>query len=83
MRRLIWDEELSYVAHFHATQVKFGHDKCRNTVRYRKSGQNLGFSGSMSLASIVDVINTSLTEMYYEKNLLSETKDILGKLTME
>lgn len=41
MREIIWDNELMYVAHVHTRQVRMGHDKCRNTQRYRSSGQNL------------------------------------------
>lgn len=83
MRRMIWDDELSYVAHFHAAQVKFGHDKCRNTLMHQHSGQNLGFMGSQYISSVIDVINNSLTQMYNEKNLLSETTGVIAKLTME
>lgn len=83
MRRLIWDDQLSYVAHFHAAQVKFGHDRCRNTLKHPNSGQNLGFTGSKYIGSVINMINNSLTQMYHEKNLITETNDIITKLTPE
>lgn len=36
-----WDEELSKLATVHARQCNFAHDKCRNTVEFPWSGQNL------------------------------------------
>lgn len=83
MRRLIWDDELMYVAHFHATQVKMGHDWCRNTVKYPASGQNLGFAASNYMRPVLKMINTSLTEMYLEKDLIGDTTSMIGKMNQE
>ena len=37
-----WDEELVLTAELHAKNCIFAHDRCRNTVKYVNSGQNLG-----------------------------------------
>ncbi|XP_023031428.1 antigen 5 like allergen Cul n 1 [Drosophila willistoni] len=38
-----WDSELEYLAGLHAKRCQFAHDKCRNTPRFKISGQNIGY----------------------------------------
>lgn len=37
-----WDADLAYVAGFVARKCRMQHDRCRSTVKYPQSGQNLG-----------------------------------------
>lgn len=41
MRELIWDSELSYLAHVRTKLVNKGEVKCLATQRFKKVGQNL------------------------------------------
>ncbi|KAH8354716.1 hypothetical protein KR084_003277 [Drosophila pseudotakahashii] len=43
MPLLRWDNELEQMAGLHAKRCQFAHDKCRNTPRFRFSGQNIGY----------------------------------------
>ncbi|XP_022222832.2 antigen 5 like allergen Cul n 1 [Drosophila obscura] len=48
MATISWDPELARLAELNARQCLLEHDKCHNTQKYRKSGQNLymaGFAG--------------------------------------
>ncbi|ALC49290.1 CG9400 [Drosophila busckii] len=40
---LRWDAELEQLAALHAKRCEFAHDQCRNTPKYRISGQNIGY----------------------------------------
>ncbi|KAH8309397.1 hypothetical protein KR059_009179, partial [Drosophila kikkawai] len=39
MRRLIWDNELAYLARVHASTVSFKHTMCRSTLRFPDIGE--------------------------------------------
>ncbi|XP_065368979.1 tabinhibitin 2-like [Calliphora vicina] len=39
---ITWDKELEKTAFLHTSYCTFAHDKCRNTLKYPFSGQNLG-----------------------------------------
>ncbi|EDV47105.1 venom allergen 5 [Drosophila erecta] len=43
MPLLRWDNELEQMAALHAKRCQFAHDKCRNTPRFKFSGQNIGY----------------------------------------
>ncbi|KAH8271863.1 hypothetical protein KR044_008411 [Drosophila immigrans] len=43
MPMLKWDKELEHMAELHAKRCRFAHDKCRNTPRFKFSGQNIGY----------------------------------------
>uniref|UniRef100_A0A1I8NR79 SCP domain-containing protein n=1 Tax=Stomoxys calcitrans TaxID=35570 RepID=A0A1I8NR79_STOCA len=72
MRELIWDNELMYVAHVHTAQTRMGHDICRNTQRFHYAGQNLGWKGTPYNVPILEMLNSSLFDMYMEKDLVPD-----------
>lgn len=37
----LWDDELAYLAALNSITCKMEHDECRNTWRFKYSGQNL------------------------------------------
>lgn len=39
-----WSSDLAYVAGFNARGCQLKHDRCRNTIAYRQSGQNLAIA---------------------------------------
>lgn len=41
MAAMLWDDELSQMACLNVKRCVFEHDECRNTARFRYSGQNL------------------------------------------
>lgn len=41
MATIQWDDELAYVAGLNVKTCKYGHDQCRNTDKFKFSGQNL------------------------------------------
>ncbi|XP_055912972.1 antigen 5 like allergen Cul n 1-like [Eupeodes corollae] len=41
MKCMQWDDELARLAALNIMTCKFGHDVCRNTFKYKQSGQNL------------------------------------------
>lgn len=51
MGALKWDRELEETAYLHVTYCTMEHDKCRYTLKYPYSGQNLGwlYSGGSKL----------------------------------
>ncbi|KAM7344407.1 uncharacterized protein ACRADG_011144 [Cochliomyia hominivorax] len=57
---ITWDKELEKTAFLHTSYCNFAHDKCRNTVKYPFSGQNLGImsigSKQHSAATYINII---------------------------
>lgn len=43
MATMVWDDELEYLAYLNAIRCDFNHDDCRNTNRFRNSGQNIAW----------------------------------------
>lgn len=58
MGTVLWDPELEATAFLHLSYCTMAHDKCRNTVKYKFSGQNL----SLLLGKFVDNTSRYLNE---------------------
>ena len=73
MRTLTWDRELEYVATIHSRQCNMTHDKCRHTLRFKRSGQNLGISSVLKTGNLTveEFVVSILKSMYDEKDLTS------------
>ncbi|KAM7342787.1 uncharacterized protein ACRADG_010074 [Cochliomyia hominivorax] len=71
---MTWDKELEKTAFLHSSYCDFAHDKCRNTVKYPFSGQNLGLmtinSKQHSLATYINII-TYLWYTEYRDTLMA------------
>ncbi|XP_061388582.1 antigen 5 like allergen Cul n 1-like [Musca vetustissima] len=56
MASMRWDPQLAKIASYNVRQCKMAHDKCRNTPKYRFSGQNLfwkSFTGKPNKAQLM------------------------------
>ena len=48
MSTVLWSNELASLAEFNSKQCEMNHDACRNTDKYKTSGQNLAWQSSSS-----------------------------------
>ena len=58
MGTVLWDKELEQTAWLHLSYCTMAHDKCRNTFKYKFSGQNL----SLLLGKLVSNTSRYLNE---------------------
>lgn len=86
MATLQWDEELEYVADLNVRTCHVEHDECRNTYRFRNSGQNLvGISRFRNIyQNITEIILTDMWLWFREhktidSNIITEFK-VVGDL---
>lgn len=67
MATMQWDNELATVASYNVRQCKMEHDKCRNTLKFKYSGQNLywgSFTGTLNKAKMAQkAINSWYAEV--------------------
>lgn len=66
MATMQWDEELAKIAAYNVRQCKMAHDKCRNTNKFKYSGQNLAWMGFMGSTKDVDML-TKAVNMWYDE----------------
>ncbi|CRL03994.1 CLUMA_CG017112, isoform B [Clunio marinus] len=66
-----WSKSLTYVSSFNVLKCEFSHDRCRNTKRYKYSGQNLGIrQTSNRAANRTELMNhfSDLIRLWIEEN---------------
>ncbi|XP_016974750.1 antigen 5 like allergen Cul n 1-like [Drosophila rhopaloa] len=67
MRRLIWDNELAYMARTHASTVSFKHSECRSTLRFPMAGECLALlPPSKQKIGLVELLTKAFTPMFDE-----------------
>ncbi|TMW41344.1 hypothetical protein DOY81_013578, partial [Sarcophaga bullata] len=59
-----WDKELEATAYLHVTYCTMAHDKCRNTLKYPFTGQNLGLQGGKMMRNL-SAYNTLYMHLWY------------------
>ena len=64
-----WDKELEATALLHVTYCTMEHDKCRGTLKYPFSGQNLGYLSGMMLRNLSVYTTLHMYEWYMEYKL--------------
>ncbi|XP_065368980.1 venom allergen 3-like [Calliphora vicina] len=83
-----WDKELEKTAFLHTSYCTFAHDKCRNTLKYPLSGQNLGImtyvgkhhnaTAYINVLSYLWYVEYRLTEMPMIDSFYHQTKVMVG-----
>ncbi|XP_005186253.2 antigen 5 like allergen Cul n 1-like [Musca domestica] len=66
MATMRWDPELAKIASYNVRQCKMAHDKCRNTAKYKFSGQNLAWRSYTGTPNIQQLINVAINAWYVE-----------------
>ncbi|XP_073835066.1 antigen 5 like allergen Cul n 1-like [Musca autumnalis] len=66
MATMKWDAELAKIASYNVRQCKMNHDKCRNTAKYKYSGQNLAWRSFNGTPNKQELIKASINAWYSE-----------------
>lgn len=76
MAKMVWSNELAWLAELNTKQCKMEHDECRDTLLHEYAGQNLGEMGTSGVhykpADVVDQMINS----WYEENQYALQSDI-------
>lgn len=80
MRTLQWDDELALVAKLNTLKCRTEHDRCHNTFRYPRSGQNIGLASieNMPLESEVTKVITDLIQNWFNEWMAVMPSDIVA-----
>ncbi|XP_055693779.1 venom allergen 5-like [Lutzomyia longipalpis] len=83
MEKMVWNNDLAYVAEQHAKHANFQHDDCRSFTTFPNSGQNLA-SGSSSapFSSLVDNIQTHIDLWYGEVAAIKDKLKCIDSFTL-
>ncbi|CAD7083421.1 unnamed protein product [Hermetia illucens] len=66
MGTMQWDDELASLAALNVKQCAMKHDACRNTDRFKWSGQNLAWYWSIPAATVDKAINNGIESWFNE-----------------
>ncbi|XP_019893282.2 antigen 5 like allergen Cul n 1-like [Musca domestica] len=66
MATMRWDPELAKIASYNVRQCKMEHDKCRNTAKYKFSGQNLAWRSYTGTPNFQQLIRQAINAWYVE-----------------
>lgn len=67
MATIQWDDELARLATLNVMQCRMQHDECRNTPRYRSSGQNIAWRSYYNIEyTQKQVLEDALTDWFSE-----------------
>ncbi|XP_017070269.1 antigen 5 like allergen Cul n 1-like [Drosophila eugracilis] len=66
MRRLMWDKELAYMAHTHASTVSYTPTNCRSTLRFPYVGQVISLVLPPEMSDLEQISSTSFNKMFEE-----------------
>ncbi|XP_017005564.2 venom allergen 3-like [Drosophila takahashii] len=79
MRRLIWDNELGYMARAHASTVSFKHSECRATSRFPYVGEVLGMivPKRHPKPDLHDLLHKMFNKMFDEYQIVHDPEGLL------
>ncbi|XP_061388583.1 antigen 5 like allergen Cul n 1-like [Musca vetustissima] len=66
MATMRWAPELAKVASYNVRQCKMSHDKCRNTQKYKFSGQNLAWRSFTGTPNKQELVKAAINAWYSE-----------------
>uniref|UniRef100_A0A1I8MUB2 Venom allergen-1 n=1 Tax=Musca domestica TaxID=7370 RepID=A0A1I8MUB2_MUSDO len=66
MATMRWNAELAKIASYNVRQCKMNHDKCRNTQRFKFSGQNLAWKSYYGRPNRAELIKAVINAWYSE-----------------
>ncbi|XP_061402402.1 antigen 5 like allergen Cul n 1-like [Musca vetustissima] len=66
MATMRWDPQLAKIASYNVRQCKMSHDKCRNTPKYRFSGQNLAWRSFRGKLKKSKLMQAAINAWYVE-----------------
>lgn len=76
MATIRWSPELAKLAVYNVKQCKLKHDKCRNTNKFRFTGQNLAQESFSGQNKAVATIITNQIQSWFNENNRCSMKDI-------
>uniref|UniRef100_T1H553 SCP domain-containing protein n=1 Tax=Megaselia scalaris TaxID=36166 RepID=T1H553_MEGSC len=66
MGTVSWDDDLSYLSSLNVKRCKFGLDQCRNTEKFRASGQNIAKTLWDTRGSAISNLQTQIDKWFNE-----------------
>ncbi|XP_061397349.1 antigen 5 like allergen Cul n 1-like [Musca vetustissima] len=66
MATMRWNPELAKIASYNVRQCKMSHDKCRNTQKFKFSGQNLAWRSFTGTPNFQELTRASINAWYSE-----------------
>jgi len=78
MPTMLWNDELATFAEMSAKRCSFGHDECRNTDRYKQTGQNIAYLMDYGEFAPVSVTTEKFFKMWFEEYKLASMNNIMS-----
>ncbi|GAB0098203.1 hypothetical protein DMENIID0001_139130 [Sergentomyia squamirostris] len=83
MQKMMWNDDLAYLATVHVKHCQFEHDKCRATPDFPYAGQNLAFHATTGHLdkNLTGIVSFMIDEWFNEYSLVSP--DCVDKFTKD